>query len=594
MAPVSTEPRFRRRKSNAPRATSRKPDSGVPVAADADAAKEGDAPGSGSTTRVTRSRAARCRPGSQEPLPPPSERSRSRRTTLATDTAVRERKRIRANLIEEEKPLTKMEEVGGEEISSAPSSPLCEPYLPDDQEIDFDTIDLYKKKSKEFHKKRDGNPLARCSGFLIDWNETTKVGVVITSADIICSASSLDRWSGDDEYSYSAKVFVHLLDDTTVEGRLIYAQTHYNLALFEIIVESPVQIPNFTFNLNYAQQIFVLGRDENLCLSISHGKVQYCNPFLCGRHHYMYVDTATPKCALGGLVIDFEGSTVGIACQTHAFIPSSILIKCLHLWRKIQCIPRPQLGVKLSAIKFLDLPHIEMILRKIHICDGLIVEEVSSGSTIEKLGVRVGDIIQHLNGEWVSDTIQLEEMLLRLSEDHFDKGNGLNSTLDIKVGLFHIRNGAQNTINLTTVVSENGEVVKRGSFAVSVPTREEISAMYALQEATTGIRRTPSELTFGGKHFINLPLENIGRSMTKEVPDDLLVISCEEDYETCSPLLKRGASVFESELILNGIVIQKLEYERHRLFLDRVKQTRSTRWLKDTSHGRFVPVSKCT
>ncbi|BAS92249.1 Os05g0146900 [Oryza sativa Japonica Group] len=448
MAPVSTGPRFRRRKSNAPRATSRKPDSGVPVAADADAAKEGDAPGSGSTTRVTRSRAARCRPGSQEPLPPPSERSRSRRTTLATDTAVRERKRIRANLIEEEKPLTKMEEVGGEEISSAPSSPLCEPYLPDDQEIDFDTIDLYKKKSKEFHKKRahqlsfptlntdvssscllhpklldiresatksilgaakyvlglssciDGNPLARCSGFLIDWNETTKVGVVITSADIICSASSLDRWSGDDEYSYSAKVFVHLLDDTTVEGRLIYAQTHYNLALFEIIVESPVQIPNFTFNLNYAQQIFVLGRDENLCLSISHGK---------------------------------------------------------------RCIPRPQLGVKLSAIKFLDLPHIEMILRKIHICDGLIVEEVSSGSTIEKLGVRVGDIIQHLNGEWVSDTIQLEEMLLRLSEDHFDKGNGLNSTLDIKVGLFHIRNGARNTINLTTVVSENGEVVKRGS-----------------------------------------------------------------------------------------------------------------------------------
>ncbi|KAF2929139.1 hypothetical protein DAI22_05g034600 [Oryza sativa Japonica Group] len=36
------------------------------------------------------------------------------------------------------------------------------------------------------------------------------------------------------------------------------------------------------------------------------------------------------------------------------------------------------------------------------------------------------------------------------------------------------------------------------------------------------------------------PLERIGRSITKEVPDDLLVISCEDDYETCSPLLKRG------------------------------------------------------
>uniref|UniRef100_A0A0E0PHG3 BRCT domain-containing protein n=1 Tax=Oryza rufipogon TaxID=4529 RepID=A0A0E0PHG3_ORYRU len=87
------------------------------------------------------------------------------------------------------------------------------------------------------------------------------------------------------------------------------------------------------------------------------------------------------------------------------------------------------------------------------------------------------------------------------------------------------------------------------------------------------------------------PLERIGRSITKEVPDDLLVISCEDDYETCSPLLKRGASVFESELLLNGIVIQKLEYERHRLFSDCVKQTRSTRWLKDTSHGSSTVAS---
>ncbi|KAL6607848.1 hypothetical protein ACP70R_040911 [Stipagrostis hirtigluma subsp. patula] len=91
------------------------------------------------------------------------------------------------------------------------------------------------------------------------------------------------------------------------------------------------------------------------------------------------------------------------------------------------------------------------------------------------------------------------------------------------------------------------------------------------------------------------PLERVGRSIMKEmrIPDDLLVISCEEDYQTCAPLLERGASIFSSELVLNGIIIQKLEYERHRLFTDRVKQTRSTRWLKDTVHGRFVPVPKC-
>jgi len=90
------------------------------------------------------------------------------------------------------------------------------------------------------------------------------------------------------------------------------------------------------------------------------------------------------------------------------------------------------------------------------------------------------------------------------------------------------------------------------------------------------------------------PLERIGRSINKEreAPDDLLVISCEEDYEACVALLEKGANVYEAELVLNGIVIQKLEYERHRLFADRVKQTRSTRWLKDDTRGRFVPVSR--
>ncbi|KAJ1261594.1 hypothetical protein BS78_09G042100 [Paspalum vaginatum] len=90
------------------------------------------------------------------------------------------------------------------------------------------------------------------------------------------------------------------------------------------------------------------------------------------------------------------------------------------------------------------------------------------------------------------------------------------------------------------------------------------------------------------------PLERVGRSIMKgkEVPDDLLVISCEEDYQTCAPLLERGASIFSVEFLLNGIVIQKLEYERHRLFTDRVKQTRTSRWLKDTDQDRFVPVPK--
>lgn len=88
-------------------------------------------------------------------------------------------------------------------------------------------------------------------------------------------------------------------------------------------------------------------------------------------------------------------------------------------------------------------------------------------------------------------------------------------------------------------------------------------------------------------------VERVGRSTLKDdvVPDDLLILSCEEDYEVCVPFLEKGAAVYSSELLLNGIVTQKLEYERHRLFADTVKRTRSTVWMKKDGHN-FVPVTK--
>ncbi|XP_028781662.1 uncharacterized protein LOC114737844 isoform X2 [Neltuma alba] len=88
-------------------------------------------------------------------------------------------------------------------------------------------------------------------------------------------------------------------------------------------------------------------------------------------------------------------------------------------------------------------------------------------------------------------------------------------------------------------------------------------------------------------------VERIGRSSLKDdkIQDDLLILSCEDDYALCVPFLEKGTAVYSSELLLNGIVTQKLEYERHRLFADNVKKTRSTIWLKDG--GTYRAVNKC-
>lgn len=90
-------------------------------------------------------------------------------------------------------------------------------------------------------------------------------------------------------------------------------------------------------------------------------------------------------------------------------------------------------------------------------------------------------------------------------------------------------------------------------------------------------------------------IEKISRSFLRDdkLPDDLLVLSCDDDYELCLPLMEKGASVYSSELLLNGIVTQKLEYERHRLFADNVKRTRSTIWVKRDGK-QFLPVARRT
>ncbi|KAM0998357.1 hypothetical protein FF1_008105 [Malus domestica] len=69
------------------------------------------------------------------------------------------------------------------------------------------------------------------------------------------------------------------------------------------------------------------------------------------------------------------------------------------------------------------------------------------------------------------------------------------------------------------------------------------------------------------------PVEKVQMSAAKDKKNfkDVLILSCEEDRAVCLPFLEQGAAVYSSELLLNGIVIQRLEYKRHRLFTTEVR-----------------------
>ncbi|XP_062202364.1 uncharacterized protein LOC133904813 [Phragmites australis] len=440
-----------------------------------------------------------------------------------------------------------------EEVSSAPSSPLCVPYIPQEvigrdcngleiyKPIDSETLRAYRQRAAKYDEKTarimklptldstvsskgpddlellqvhesaatetvlragkfvlglsssvGGKPLAQCTGFLIDWDQKDKRGTILTSAHLIISKASLDSWLCKDEYVPNAQVIIHLPDKTTADGKLCYYHKHYNLALFSIKkVNLPVHLPLYDDTVKHGQEVFMLGRNENSNIRITYGRVQYLNPNLYERYHLLYTSGAgaDPQCGTGGPVLDFDGKVVGMSTPDRegSFVPSSIILKWLHLWRKYGCVPRPHLGLKFCAIKFLKPAHVERILLDCGIDGGLIVQEVSNGSCAEKHGIRVGDVVECLNGEHNSSPLELDNMLLRLVEQHLDRGNHNDSKMDVEVGIFRTRKGVRRVIKMTLNVTEEGEVVVEGSYPVTIG--EGVSALVSPEQLDPGSYR---------------------------------------------------------------------------------------------------------
>ncbi|KAK3137511.1 hypothetical protein QOZ80_5BG0453260 [Eleusine coracana subsp. coracana] len=333
----------------------------------------------------------------------------------------------------------------------------------------------------------DGKLLKHASGFIIEWDKESKVATVLTSALLICTKSpSIDEWLAKDEFAPHAEVHAHLLDknDTIATAQLIHYHKHYNFALFKIKMDVVSQIPSLCKEIKYGQQIFVLGRDENQYLMVNDGSVLHKGPSSFNRHHNMFASCKLNECCLvGGPVVEVNGQFLGmISCPGMKFVPSAIILKCLHMLKKFNCIPRLHTGMKFSAIRFLDPVHREKITRKCNVDIGLIVTEVSEGSIAEKVGIRNGDIVECWNNKLVSTTFELENNLLCMCEEHLDNGNDIGSDVEIPVGIYRVRKDSRCTVILTLKVLDDVEVVATGEYDVSAA----ISAMVSPDDRNSG------------------------------------------------------------------------------------------------------------
>ncbi|KAF7063281.1 hypothetical protein CFC21_069807 [Triticum aestivum] len=358
----------------------------------------------------------------------------------------------------------------------APSCLFSDPCLLPIREPAKDAVLLAANSVIILSSSLESQPLNMCSGLWIQRDDSRKTAVVLTSAHLIRAKDPskmdpwLEEWTG--KYHREAKVIVHLLDNTTVLGRLLYLQEHYEFALYEVEVDKPVQLPTFIDSACSGQDVFRLGRDENLDLTITHGRVEYMVPDWYERCHYMYFSRDTSHNMFqddGGLIIDLEGRVVGLVNNhiNETFVPSSILHKCFDFWRRFKCIPRLHLGMTFTSIRLLDPICIERMRRKHSIEFGLIVEKVSKGSYAEKLGISKGDVIEGFNGKYISTTIELENMLIDICWDHFDQGNELNEEKHVSVKIFDANKLSRKTKNLTVIVSDHGEDIVKGTYPIT-------------------------------------------------------------------------------------------------------------------------------
>ncbi|XP_044985403.1 uncharacterized protein LOC123452759 [Hordeum vulgare subsp. vulgare] len=363
-----------------------------------------------------------------------------------------------------------------------PSSCLrIDPRLLPIRELARDAVLLAAKSVILLSSFLENQPLNKCCGLWFQRDDQRKTALVLTSAHLTRKKDP-NQWKGQwtGEYHHNAKVIVHLLDNTTTPGQLIYLQEHYEFAIYEVQVDKPVHLPTFNGRVHSGQDVFRLGRDANLDIKITHGNLAYDIPSRHERCHYMYFlrDASTLKLLHddGGPIIDLEGKVVGLVNNqiNETFVPSSILHKCLDFWRRFNCMPRLHLGMTFSPIKFLDPICIERMARKHNIDSGLIVEQVSKESHAEKIGIRKGDVIESFNGKHISTTIELESLLIDICWDHFDQEKKLNTEKDVSLKILDATKLCLRTRNLTAIVSDRGEDIVKGAYPI---TREEASLM---------------------------------------------------------------------------------------------------------------------
>lgn len=238
------------------------------------------------------------------------------------------------------------------------------------------------------------------------------------------------------------KVSVHLSNDTVVEARVLFFNDHYGVSFLDINTEFPLVPTTLGSKPYYGQNVSVLDRDDEYALVVSRSSILYLEKPLFERNHYMFARYNSSLTCIGGLVIDNNGEVIGLITShlpQSAILSISIVKKCIQMWNKFGHIAHPIHHLELKTVRMLDTVYRDELRARHSIKSGFIVAEVCPDSTVEKIGLRRGDVIDLIDLDHRSTVVELEEFLLDIGWDFLEKKTDSHSTIDVKIRVHDIR-----------------------------------------------------------------------------------------------------------------------------------------------------------
>ncbi|XP_052165250.1 putative protease Do-like 14 isoform X3 [Oryza glaberrima] len=275
-----------------------------------------------------------------------------------------------------------------------------------------------------------GGLISRCTGVVIGWDGANKRAKILTAASVVCDFNG-------ELHNPALKLSVSMPNNTTTEGRLLFYNVHYGIALLEVMGDYKLEVPSFGSGTNYGQVIFALGRGENMSLMVSHGTISWTDYPVLLRNHNMFLSCDIPEGGSGGPVVDHDGNMIGIAFEENpgpVVISIKTIMTCMEMWDQFSRVARPLLGMQLKSVELLDVSIQEELCRDYNITSGFIVSQVLIDSTAEKLGIRRGDVIDFQDID-CSTLSQLEDHLLSLGWGYL---KGMHLTADLKVEVHNL------------------------------------------------------------------------------------------------------------------------------------------------------------